>query len=152
MDGVPGWLPGHPCPCPEESCDAVAFKLNRFGHGSRVCRCRVCIGRRANSAGHRKQAKVLKDMAVASGRRMDRAPSNEEFARFPWFAIEVKSGTQVPMGVRGSVVERWERQVKNAAEGTHPAWALVFVFPDGRRRFYCDYDDMLRYLAEHPDA
>jgi len=149
---VPDWSPGDACPC---GCGVIAAKLNRFGHAHRVCGdlelgaeriCRECLGRNANARGHRKQSKVLKDAAGAVGVRMDRAPTNEEHARLGFWHIESKSGTSIPQTLRGAYVRHAEKQAQNAAEGV-AAWAVVFVMPDGSRRFWCDYEAMLRYMA-----
>jgi hypothetical protein len=79
---------------------------------------------------------------------MDRAPANEEFARFPFWHIESKSGSSMPKTLAGSFVRHAERQAEKAADGVASGWAVVFTLPDGARRLWCDYETFLRYVRE----
>lgn len=152
LDGVPGWLPGNPCPCDDERCTVIAFKLNRFGHSSRTCICRSCTGRKANTRGHTKQARALKDAAAALGVRMDRAPSNEEHARLGDWHFEVKSGAQIPKTLDGAFMRHAERQAEIAADGVARYHGVVLDLPGGKRKLVVDYDAFLRYVAEQGGA
>lgn len=148
MDGVPDWQPGLPCPCGYEGCGVVCFKLNRFGHGSQVCKCRQCQGRNANRRGKDKQSRALKEMAVALGRPMDRAPTHEEHARLGEISIEVKSGRQIPATLDGAFVRHAERQAEKSAEGLTRYWAVVYDMPEGKRKLMMDYDQFIKYVEE----
>lgn len=148
MDGVADWLPGMPCPCGYEGCKVTAFKLNRFGHGSQVCRCRQCKGRQSNSRGKAKQARALKEMAAALGRPMDRAPTHEEHARLGDWHFEVKSGAQIPKTFDGAFMRHAERQAEKAADGVTRFYGVVLDLPSGKRKLVIDYDMFLRYVAE----
>lgn len=163
MDGVAGWQPGMECPCgqldgPPGGCGVTAFKLGRNGHASKICGsrtdgarqvCAACAGSRATRTGHKKQDKVLLDMAKASGVRMSKAPTNEERARFPWWHLESKSGESMPRSLFGPFMRRAERQADHAAQGVAQGWAVVFTLPDGSRRIWADYETFLRYVGEN---
>lgn len=79
---------------------------------------------------------------------MRRAPTNEEWARFPFWHYESKSGERVPKALGGTFVRHAERQAELAAEGVARGWAVVFTLPDGRRRLWCDFETFLRFVSE----
>lgn len=139
------WQPYDPCPC---GCGVVAWKLRKNGHGV-GCKCRPCLGSRSKRKGQAAQSRVLKDAARAEGITMDFAPTHEEQARL-LLHYEVKSGEQIPKGLRGDKMRQWENQARNFAHGQVPRrkWSLVFSMPGGERRIWMDFDEFVRLVSE----
>ena len=140
--------PGFPmCPC---GCDAEGMKL-QLRHDRHLvgCECSSCRGRRNRRSGHKKQARVLKDAAKAEGWTMEIAPTHEEQARL-LVHYESKAGDQIPKGLRGDTMRKWEQQASNFAHRQTPRrkWALVFTMPGGGRRIWMDYEEWLGLVSE----
>ena len=105
------------CAC---GCGVLVLKfMHKTGHDKHcgekdygakaACSTRVCTGKLAHKKGHKAQRTVLTQLASAQGLPTDRIPNNEERANLGRFRYEVKEGEQIPAGLHGKVIGRWER-------------------------------------------